>query len=217
LPPFDHYQCYEVKPANTPSVTLNVQDRFNTLTESIRFPHRLCAPADKNGIPIIDPVQHLVGYVMTPPLGFTKRTNNKVANQFGRLVLDITRPSLFMVPSAKSLTDPPPPLTPPTIDHFQCYKVKRSLHAAKWVKRTATISDQFGSAIVKLAKPYLLCMPANKNGEDPTAPTHPVNLLCYKTAGSVFGTVQAHIANQFGPDLVSVIHRRELCVPTGIE
>src|SRR5262249_30502262 len=123
----------------------------------------------------------------------------------------------FLVPSAKSLSGPATPLTPPTIDHFQCYKVKRSLHAAKWVKRTATISDQFGSATVKLVKPYLLCAPANKNGEDPTAPSHPVSLLCYKTAGTVFGTVEAHIANQLGPDDVTVIHRRELCLPSGLE
>src|SRR5262249_31384686 len=47
--PFDAYQCYEIKPATTGAATLTVQDRFTTMTETIRFPHRLCAPADEDG------------------------------------------------------------------------------------------------------------------------------------------------------------------------
>jgi hypothetical protein len=66
---------------------------------------------------------------------------------------------------------------------------------------------------VTLIKPILLCAPANKDDEDPTAPSHPDHLMCYQTRGSPFGTSQHTIANQFGPDEVTVIHRRELCVP----
>jgi hypothetical protein len=50
---------------------------------------------------------------------------------------------------------------------------------------------------------------------DPTAPDHPDLLLCYKSKSSArFGTLEAHIDNQFGPDDVTLIHRRELCVPS---
>ena len=84
----------------------------------------------------------------------------------------------------------------------------------KFVKTVVTVADQFESVNLTLVKPYRLCVPANKNGEDPTAPTDPERLLCYKSKGSSFGTVEAHINNQFGPDNITLIHRRELCVPS---
>jgi len=181
---------------------------------TLRYPHRLCAPADKNGGGVVDPVQHLVGYV---PLNtpFTKRTGLSIFNQFGTIKLDLTRRDLLMVPTAKSLTVTPPLLPPPTIDHFTCYRTKRSRGSAKFVKTTVTVADQFESLSLTLVKPYRLCVPADKNGEDPTAPSHPGLLLCYKAkSSSRFGTTTAHINNQFGPDDVTLIHRRELCVPS---
>ncbi|MGH7893566.1 MAG: DUF7450 family protein, partial [Candidatus Binatia bacterium] len=210
------YQCYEIKPALTPAITVTVQDRFTSMTETVRFPHRLCAPADEDGQGLLDPVQHLVAYVMGGQV-FTGRTGLTVTNQLGTLKLDLTRPNILMLPSAKSLTTVPPPLAPPTIDHFQCYKVKRSRGTTKFVKRTMTIVDQFESQTLTLTKPYLLCAPADKNGEDPTAPAHPTHLLCYRAKGISFGTLGAHVNNQFGPDDVTLIHRRELCLPASVQ
>jgi hypothetical protein len=213
----DHLQCYEVKPAATSPATVTVEDQFGTLSETIRFPHRLCAPANKNGEDPTAPnhPQHLTGYVVTGSSAFTRRFNQTIVNQFGSVTLDVVRPDILMVPTAKSLTGPPAPLTPPTIDHFQCYKVKRTRGAARFVKQTVTVADQLENVTVTLVRPFVLCAPANKNNEDPTAPSHPSHLLCYKTKSSpAFGTKEASINNQFGPDQVTLIHRRELCVPS---
>src|SRR5262245_38061959 len=60
--PLDHFQCYEVKPAFFASTSVTVQDQFGTMTETVRQPHRICNPANKNGEGIIDPTDHLVGY-----------------------------------------------------------------------------------------------------------------------------------------------------------
>jgi hypothetical protein len=57
-------------------------------------------------------------------------------------------------------------------------------------------------------------VPADKNGEDPTAPSHPTSLVCYKTKAGKFGASTHTVDNQFGTDQVTVIHRRELCVPS---
>src|SRR5262249_30721841 len=67
----DHFQCYELKPATIPPTTVTVEDQFGTQKLTLRFPHRLCAPAEKNHEPVFDPVQHLVAYdtLRTP---FTK-------------------------------------------------------------------------------------------------------------------------------------------------
>jgi hypothetical protein len=204
----DHFQCYEVKPASFASLTVTVQDQFGTLTEGIRFPHRLCAPANKNGEGILDPTDHLAGYLTKPP-PFTRRQNQTVVDQFGTQLLDVVRPDVLMVPTSKDGV----PLVLP-LDHFQCYKVKRSKGAPKFTKRTVSVADQFETLTLTLVKPVLLCAPANKNNEDPTAPTHPDHLTCYKTTDGKFPSSVHAINNQFGTDQVTLIHRRELCVPS---
>jgi hypothetical protein len=160
-------------------------------------------------------VQHLVGYetLRTP---FTRQSGLSISNQFGTIKLDLTRRDVLMVPSAKSLVSTPPPLVAPTLDHFQCYRAKRARGSARFAKINVTVSDQLETNVpITLVRPYRLCMPANKNNEDPTAPTHPNMLLCYRSKSSVrFGTVPAFITNQFGSDDLTLIHRRELCVPS---
>ena len=199
---------------------MTFEDRFQSpaLPITLRYPHRLCAPADKNQEGIIDPVQHLVGYetLRTP---FTRRQNVGVSNQFGTIAIDLTRRDVLMVPSSKDLVSVPPPLQPPLIDHFQCYRAKRSRGSAKFNKITVNVSDQLETNVpITLTRPYRLCVPADKNGEDPSAPQHPNTLLCYRSKSSVrFGTFSAHIANQFGTDDLTVIHRRELCVPSLVQ
>jgi hypothetical protein len=204
----DHFQCYELKPGAFTVTSVTVQDQFGTLVETLRFPTRLCAPTDKNHEGIADPTDHLAGYrTKSPP--FNKRTNQTVVDQFGTLLLDVTRPDILLVPTSKDGVQQQPPL-----DHFQCYKVKRSRGAPKFAKRTASISNQFETVTVTLVRPRLLCAPASKNNEDPTAPSHPGHLTCYKTQNAPFADQTHTITNQFGTDVVKVVHRRELCVPS---
>jgi hypothetical protein len=205
----DHFQCYEVKPAFFSSAPVTVKDRFGTLTLTLKYPHRLCNPANKNNEGIVDPTDHLAGYAAKTPK-FIKQTNKPFVDQFGTLTLDLVRPDVLLVPTSKDGVAQQPPL-----DHFQCYKVKRSKGAPKFVKKTASVSNQFETTTLTLVKPYKVCVPADKNGEDPTAPTHPTSLVCYKTKGGKFGASTHTITNQFpSPDEVTVIHRRELCVPS---
>jgi hypothetical protein len=172
---------------------------------------------DKNQEGIIDPVQHLVGYE-------TLRRRSRGARTSGCRTSSARSRSTshgvtLMVPSSKDLVSVPPPLQPPLIDHFQCYRAKRSRGSAKFNKITVNVSDQLETNVpVTLTRPYRLCVPADKNGEDPSAPQHPNTLLCYRSKSSVrFGTISAHVANQFGTDDLTLIHRRELCVPSLVQ
>jgi hypothetical protein len=190
---------------------VTLQDQFGTLTGTLRYPHRLCTPADKNNEGINDPTGHLVGY-RARYSKFIKQTNVMVVDQFGTLFLDVTRPFLLFVPSSKDGVPQQGPL-----DHFQCYKVKPSRGTAKFVKQTVTITDQFepNGVTILVTKPYRLCAPVNKNNEDPTAPDHPEHLTCYKTKGPGFTGSVHTVTNQFDTDdELRVIHRRELCVPS---
>jgi hypothetical protein len=209
--PTDHFQCYEIKPAAQIAQLITSESQFGPLDETLRYPHRLCAPADKNQEGILDPVQHLTGYSVKVATTFNRRTRQTVVNQFGSILLDVVRPDVLMVPTGKNGV----PLPPDTIDHFQCYKVKRSRGTPKFVPIVVAVTDQFESVTLTLKKPQLLCAPTDKNDEDPTAPFRPDHLLCYKTKSSArFGTLGVTLDNQFGPDQGTLIHRREFCVPS---
>src|SRR5262249_36917083 len=46
--PVGAMQCYEVKPGAFARRSVTVEDRFGTLADSVRFPHRFCFPLDGN-------------------------------------------------------------------------------------------------------------------------------------------------------------------------
>src|SRR6476661_8721940 len=69
-PPVDHCQCYEIKPKAFARITgVSVEDQFGQHTETIRFPHRLCAPADKRDEDPTAPThpEHLIGHLASGP------------------------------------------------------------------------------------------------------------------------------------------------------
>jgi hypothetical protein len=106
--PVDHYQCYEIKPAALVVPPVTSESQFGPLNETLRFPHRLCAPADKNQEGILDPVQHLVGYNTKVSTTFTRRFRQEIQNQFGTILLDVTRPDILMVPTGRNGVPLPP-------------------------------------------------------------------------------------------------------------
>jgi hypothetical protein len=72
-----------------------------------------------------------------------------------------------------------------------------------------------------LIKPTHLCNPADKSGEDPTAPAHIAHLVCYKAKLTKFPTPQPKFVkttvstnNQFGPEVINATALDELCVPS---
>lgn len=201
------YQIKRRQFSNVPGVT--VQDRFGTLTLEVQQPERLCPATDKNGEGITDATDHLTGYRTRRRGSFERQRNQTVVDQFGTLQLDISSPERLLVPTGKDGVAQQPPL-----DHFQCYRVKRSRGAARFQRRTVAIANQIETTSVQLTSPFRLCTPANKNGEDPTAPSHPDALLCYKTRGERFGDELHTITNQFSSNQsVEVVSRKEFCVP----
>src|SRR6185369_8198905 len=93
---------------------------------------------------------------------------------------------------------------------------KRSRGAPKFVKIPGVTGvDQFGPYTLDLLRPRWLCAPANKAGEDPTAPSHPQHLLCYKTRNnSPFTRRTVFTTDQFGSQPLDLSRRIELCVPS---
>jgi hypothetical protein len=215
-----HYQCYEVHSRPFEAIAgVPLDDRFGEGTVGVMRPKRICNPADKNdedpGAP--SNLSHLVGYSIrqqTPP--FTPVLAQRIVNQFGTRDLDVIRPQRMLVPSYKSESTPPPP-PQFTTDHFKCYRVRRSKESAPFTEiGPVKVDDQFGTWTVTLRRPVRLCAPADKSGEDPTAPSHPNHLLCYKvrTVSPVFRDIPIFVNNQLGEQPLVAGRLAELCVPS---
>jgi hypothetical protein len=215
FPPVQHYQCYETHGASINLAGVSVEDVFGPSTVTVKRNKRICAPADKNGEApdaVADP-RHLNLYTIkqTDP-GPTKVKDVTVTNQFGDLVINVGKPDRLLVPTAKSLITTPGQLPVP-LDHFKCYKSQ----GAKFRASGIAVETQFGPLTVDIKKPLHLCAPANKNGEDPTAPGHPDYLMCYQVKGQRPATQPTIYTNdQFGPDHYSFFGTRELCVPSQV-
>jgi len=225
--PLHHFQCYEVDRKAFPQRTVTLLDQFSTSTAHISRMKRFCNPADKNGEDpsAIGAPDHLSGYEInaeSPHFAFIR--NYHVVDQFtgaGGISVDVVRPELVMVPSAKSLTAPPG-TTVPGIDHFQCYRVK----LARLRRRGDVVTDQFGaikppaSLTLDVLRPLRLCVPVVKDGGGPLLdPTD--QLMCYQirqtqTPKFKGGPGPLFIDNQFGPDTIRVTRPTELCVPSRI-
>lgn len=222
-----HFSCYEVPRGNMPDVTgLSLIDRFGSTTASGIEVKRICAPTDKNNedpTAVAAPAPLTAFTVVTTGGSFSKPKNVHVANQFGNPELDIVAPVPLLEPSSKSLTpQPPPPLPATDVPQFQCYKTT-NVTGDKNITNI-NVKDQFtnpfGGVTLDVDKrgPFRLCVPVNKNGEDPSAPSNPNALLCYKTQDDklLFSQKTAFVTNQFGSFQETFTQYDELCVPPTI-
>ncbi len=106
------------------------------------------------------------------------------------------------------------------LDHFTCYQAGASKSSVKFpgIPNPPGISlvDQFGGTTAAVQKPKYLCAPTNKNGEDPTAPSHPDHLEGYqhKTAIPFTKRLDQRVVDQFGQLVVDVVKPSHVMVPT---
>ena len=116
-------------------------------------------------------------------------------------------------------TCPPAPVDP-AVDHFQCYRIRRSRGTAKFasLRGVTTVADRFGAATVDVIKPTMLCAPANASDLAPGAEAHAACLACYKVK-PVRGTPKfnvvtpAFVTDHLGSTTLDAIRPTELCVP----
>ena len=155
---------------------------------------------------------HLVFYTIkqTAPKS-VKVPGVTISNQFGDLVVNVGKADRMLVPTSKSLSGSPDPLDTP-LDHFKCYKINGRFRITG-----LSIQTQFGTLTLDIKKPTHLCAPADKDGEDPTAPSHAEHLACYQVRGIRPEAQPIIFTNdQFGPDSYTFYGPRELCVPSTV-
>ena len=98
-------------------------------------------------------------------------------------------------------------------DHFQCYET----HRPSLDRTGISLTDQFGASTVTIKRAKRICAPANKNGEDATAPYHAAHLTSYtiKQTSPRFARVRnVTVTDQFGSLVLDIVKPDRLLVPT---
>jgi hypothetical protein len=162
-----------------------------------------------------DPTAHLNCYKIREPR--FQPINVVVENQFGQQNLKVVKADTLCVPAEKDLV--PSDLN---INHFKCYKVRKTRGTPAFTPRDVNVVDQFEQKMVSAFKPALLCNPVNKNGEGmPFAENH---LTCFKIKDlpgqATFEPQPIEVTDQFVTEDLNVSRRadcskiRVLCVPS---
>jgi predicted outer membrane repeat protein len=125
----------------------------------------------------------------------------------------------------KTATATPTPGPTPTfgpLDHFTCYKAGPTRGSVKFVDIPnppgVNLVDQFGSSVVAVKKPKLLCAPTDKKNENPGTELHPEHLKGYPIKNRVSRVFPTNIkvVDQFNPNglFVDAKTQSHLLVPT---
>ncbi|MEO6028042.1 MAG: choice-of-anchor P family protein [Candidatus Binatia bacterium] len=109
---------------------------------------------------------------------------------------------------------PGPTATPdPGLDHFLCYEI----HRAPVRLEGLSLVDRFGASTVSIRQAKRICLPADKNDEDPTAPSDPEHLTAYtinQNNPHFFKMRGLVVIDQFGAMSIDLIKADRLLVPT---
>ena len=181
-----HFSCFQVTHGNlSPKIPVTLVDRFGSYSPTLTEVHRICAPADKNGEDPAAPgnPNHEASYELSnggSPAVVAQGL--QVTNQFGTFTMDVRGLDRLLVPTSKSLTAPPlPPLPLNIIRHYACHDIS-NISGPDISKKAVTVVDQLASTPIPgftSKSKWRLCVAANKNNEDPTAPTDNTALMCF--------------------------------------
>lgn len=214
-----HFACYKAPHPFLIPPTVTLQDRFSWGLYRLSRAKFLCPPTnklDEDPSAPLDP-EHLTHY-QTKQVGLASfaPTTLTLVDQFHPSGFT-ARPvvgSHLLVPTVKSLTETPMLPSSFSTDHFRCYRA--SFTGDFPISTNVTLEDQFGPTVATLRRPRYLCVPVNKNNEDPTAPSRTEHLVCYGVSSRPLNPPieQAFVNNQFGPDsFLKIRARKTLCVP----
>jgi hypothetical protein len=102
----DNFNCYKVKDLKNPPLGdhdgVSLTDQFGTGTVDVKKIAMVCAPADKDGSGISDPLTHLCCYkVKSAKLDPAPRA--QIADEFGSLQVEVKQSGMLCQPCSKAL------------------------------------------------------------------------------------------------------------------
>jgi hypothetical protein len=167
------------------------------------------AHSDVDCAPVIPPV----GPTCTPIPVLTATPNVPTATA----TVPATATAATPTPTGPVATTTPTPTataTPSTdLNHFICYEI----HSPPMNRAGVTLDDQFGASTITVKRAKRICLPADKNDEDPVAVGQPETLTSFtlKQTSPKFARVKGvSVTNQFGAVTLDVVKPDRMFVPT---
>ncbi len=157
--------------------------------------------------PVIPPV----GPTCTPVPTVTPTPNGPTAT----VTIAATATGPTATPTGPAATATPTPSATPTTDlnHFICYEI----HTPALNRAGVSLVDQFGNSTATVKRAKRICLPADKNDEDPVAVGQPETLTSFtiKQTSPKFARQKGiNVTNQFGQVTMDVFKPDRLFVPT---
>jgi hypothetical protein len=208
----DHFWCYIVS-SQTPdaAVTVTLEDQFQTTTVLVGDPLQFCNPVQKTVgevvTPIVDLTDHLTMYNLLTAAPLPTARTLTATNQFGATRFTVDKATTLMVPTQKNTL-----AFPTGLDHYLCYPV-----SGPSVEQAASLTDQFQTRNVIVAKPALFCNPVEKTfGNTRTRiQNRAAHLVCYNTRlPQSTDARDVDILDQFEKDTFTVTTTQLLCAPS---
>jgi hypothetical protein len=209
-----------------PRSALGVRDRVAGaagLTIDLKKTLGLCLPTGiADASPALEPYAARVARTR-PPQPRLAIPNQRVSNRFGTDELDVKGLDALLVPSSALLDPPPAPLTVPgALDAFACYEVARANgRSGPGSPAPLPLQSALGTWQFDIHAPTRLCLPADVDDDDATAPSHPTALACYRAKlartkppqGKPFPRGAATV-NRFGSEQLTLTASVDFCVPS---
>jgi hypothetical protein len=208
---------------------VNLSDQFQQRKVEISRAEQFCNPVEVTTIiddqvvifPIIDSAARLTCYTVRRPAAVVKPRVIST-DQFGEeLELNVLRRrTQLCVPSQENgePADLALTLAPPSLDHFELYKVRTKSGTTKFERREVELADPSLDldVTVKLKKPVRLGVPTDKNDEGITNPS--AHLTCYSMRAPRFEKRDVVVGNQFSGEgetfRLTLRKPNMLCVPS---
>ena len=219
----------------TPHDELSVRDRLIAAASAasaqvdLRKAAGLCVPTAAPGTPLVDAATHLELYDARfsrtrPPQPRIVPGVQHVTNALGSEDLRVQQIEEVLIPSSAVFDPPPAPASVPAdVDDFTCYAADR-LRAAQVKPIRRELATGIGTLQIDVRAPVRLCVPADIEAADPSVPSHPAALACYRATLGRSRPRQASpfpldvaTANRFGTEQLTLTATFELCVPSTLD
>jgi hypothetical protein len=158
LEPANHLTLYPFAIKETaPRRRVTIDNQFGLQTINVTAPRLLAVPTEKNGDPMVDPINHFKCYEATGPALNAPVT---LVDQFHTEQARLLAPRYFCNPTAKTFNGVTEPIVDgPPLDHLACYKLTPSDQPpVDFVQ----VDNQFDSEIFKIEPSQFVCVPSDK-------------------------------------------------------
>jgi hypothetical protein len=210
LGPTDHQKVYRIGEGPPFTGLLELRDQFGFGNYQYQGPFWLSTPVQKNTEPIRDPATHYLWYEIFKPLIDPVR-QVVVQNQFGEGLLEVRNAHYLLVPALKN-QNPGTPL-PTHQNHFKCYDA-----IGGSALPTVTLVNQFGTEVVQVLRPALLCNPVEKTHAGQVFPIlfPQDHFVCYDIFPRAPLGVGVTVTDQIAPTQrpAFILENQWLCVPS---